>query len=598
MKTQNSISRHPWGVCLILVAILTPLFGAGARGDVPQVLYAYTRYVDSTTTQFVVVVRPNGVGGQVDILYGLTPYLPPYIVTTQGFPADSGVLEVAKVVSGLAPRRLYSYQVAIAGIGSGWGPLQQVNTGINAVSPKFIALTPEPLSPTSLKLSVLCNPRGRSMTLSFNWTINDAGSNYFDGRTPPIAVTDATEDTVISTIIYGLFPATTAYVRSEAVAADSAFLCTGYKVSARMPYDSSARSLSVPITIYQNLGQLGWSKVLNFGLHSDASYCRDAGTGEDFMPPPAPSGWDARFTDSRKGSAACFPDGMDIDIRTYFSPAQVDTYKIRFIGDAPSYPFLFTWPSLESLYSGPVTMRMLADTIDMKAATSVVIDNYDEAPQMVLTIRAEGPRAQAGRPMIMPRQTGSYGLDGAQLTATVNPNGFNTRAWFAWGKSVQYDQSTSPMNIGRESGATALESVLQNLEQGVLYHFRVVTENQYGPYYGQDMLLVAPGTTSVTDPPGGPRVFALRDNYPNPFNPSTTIRYELPVASSVRLTVIDMLGRTVATLVDRMEYAGVRSAVWEAAGCASGVYYCRIEAAAVGDPGRSFMQVKKLLLVR
>jgi hypothetical protein len=98
--------------------------------------------------------------------------------------------------------------------------------------------------------------------------------------------------------------------------------------------------------------------------------------------------------------------------------------------------------------------------------------------------------------------------------------------------------------------------------------------------------------TSI-DPVAGelPNEFLLQQNYPNPFNPSTTIRYQLPKASHVTLTVYDLLGKEAATLVNGMEEPGYESVEWNAAGVASGVYFCRLQA---GD----FVQTRKLLVLR
>ncbi|MDH7561739.1 MAG: dockerin type I domain-containing protein, partial [bacterium] len=66
--------------------------------------------------------------------------------------------------------------------------------------------------------------------------------------------------------------------------------------------------------------------------------------------------------------------------------------------------------------------------------------------------------------------------------------------------------------------------------------------------------------------------FALEGNYPNPFNPTTTIRYALPERSEVELRVLDMLGREVAVLVRGTVEAGVHTAVFDARGLESGAY--------------------------
>ena len=88
-----------------------------------------------------------------------------------------------------------------------------------------------------------------------------------------------------------------------------------------------------------------------------------------------------------------------------------------------------------------------------------------------------------------------------------------------------------------------------------------------------------------------PTQVRLDQNYPNPFNPSTTIKYQLPVQTHVILTVYDLLGREVATLVNGVEDAGYKSVVWNASRVASGVYFYRLQSG-------TFTNVKKLLLLK
>ncbi|HMB90150.1 MAG TPA: T9SS type A sorting domain-containing protein, partial [Rhodothermales bacterium] len=75
------------------------------------------------------------------------------------------------------------------------------------------------------------------------------------------------------------------------------------------------------------------------------------------------------------------------------------------------------------------------------------------------------------------------------------------------------------------------------------------------------------------------------------FNPATTIRYAVPQAEQVRLTVYDLLGREVAVLVDRRMAAGEHAVVFEAAGLPSGMYLYRLEAGA-------FSQTRRLVLIK
>ncbi len=111
-------------------------------------------------------------------------------------------------------------------------------------------------------------------------------------------------------------------------------------------------------------------------------------------------------------------------------------------------------------------------------------------------------------------------------------------------------------------------------------------------YSGFLAILKSTGTTAV---PGSkvdiPAAFSLSQNFPNPFNPATTIRYELPLASEVRLGVYDLLGREVTVLVNERKAAGVHEISFDASGLSSGVYFCRLRA---GD----YVAAKRILLIR
>ncbi len=95
-----------------------------------------------------------------------------------------------------------------------------------------------------------------------------------------------------------------------------------------------------------------------------------------------------------------------------------------------------------------------------------------------------------------------------------------------------------------------------------------------------------------------PTTFALDQNYPNPFNPVTTLRYQIPIASKVTLKIYNILGQVVTTLTDGVQNAGYKSVSWNAAGFASGVYFYRIDASSISNPGKRFTQVKKMLLLK
>ncbi|MFO7526091.1 MAG: T9SS type A sorting domain-containing protein, partial [Ignavibacteriaceae bacterium] len=88
-----------------------------------------------------------------------------------------------------------------------------------------------------------------------------------------------------------------------------------------------------------------------------------------------------------------------------------------------------------------------------------------------------------------------------------------------------------------------------------------------------------------------PTEYGLDNNFPNPFNPGTTINYQLPEKNHVTLKVYDILGNLVTTLVDRELEAGYHSIDWNAGELASGVYIYRISSG-------TFVSAKKMILMK
>jgi hypothetical protein len=92
-----------------------------------------------------------------------------------------------------------------------------------------------------------------------------------------------------------------------------------------------------------------------------------------------------------------------------------------------------------------------------------------------------------------------------------------------------------------------------------------------------DTVVLGPVVGVGSEEPLRPFAFHIDPNYPNPFNPTTNIRFEVGHPGLVRLRVFDVLGRQVAALVDGFRSAGRYNVVWDAADVSSGVYFCRLE---------------------
>ena len=86
--------------------------------------------------------------------------------------------------------------------------------------------------------------------------------------------------------------------------------------------------------------------------------------------------------------------------------------------------------------------------------------------------------------------------------------------------------------------------------------------------------------------------FELFENYPNPFNPSTQITYILPHSNFVTLTVYDLRGRTVQTLVSNFQKTGSHSINFDADHLASGIYFYQLKV------GNRYSDTKKMILIR
>ena len=94
-----------------------------------------------------------------------------------------------------------------------------------------------------------------------------------------------------------------------------------------------------------------------------------------------------------------------------------------------------------------------------------------------------------------------------------------------------------------------------------------------------------------------PAKFELKQNYPNPFNPATSINYSIPFTSRVKLSIYNLLGQLVTTLVDECKDAGYYELNWNAENLTSGMYVYSLQVESI-NRDLKFKSIKKMILIK
>lgn len=123
-----------------------------------------------------------------------------------------------------------------------------------------------------------------------------------------------------------------------------------------------------------------------------------------------------------------------------------------------------------------------------------------------------------------------------------------------------------------------------------VYNYRLQQVDLNGKVNHSSAIRVVVGSVLAVDP-AKPLVFSLHQNFPNPFNPSTSITFSLPREEQVALKVYDMSGRVVATLAGGMKRAGEYKIRWDARNFPSGIYFYRLIAG-------SFTETRKMTVIQ
>ncbi len=262
-----------------------------------------------------------------------------------------------------------------------------------------------------------------------------------------------------------------------------------------------------------------------------------------------------------------------------------------------SHPWASWGDSLAS-YQGENVFKMLTvgNTVLAGAGANGYMFRFTDAQPWWNPIAINSPRlvghsvsglASGATAVVAGTNAGIYrstdeGLSWEQTAASVPPHTFAIA--LAFHESTFFALTTTPLSSSllMSSDEGQIWESLGTFPMPNLFDIAIVGETVY--LGGSGGLWRAPLSRLITtadETATAPHAFMLRNNYPNPFNPSTTIAYELPTPADVRLSVFDMLGCEVSVLVNERKNAGTHEARFDAAGLASGVYLCRLEAGGI-----------------
>ncbi len=247
---------------------------------------------------------------------------------------------------------------------------------------------------------------------------------------------------------------------------------------------------------------------------------------------------------------------------------------------------LLTWYA-NLLYSWHIKDTVSTKEINRNNAIFVIQKNrnpFIDHPEFAAEIWQTDMKPQVVK--VIP-ETNAVVLDFSRYidsTVAVNPvnfscnNGVGSPVSVQWG--VGNDVSKLLVQFASLAGGTQYSLQLSGLKSinGIIMNDTAVT-------------FVTSGTTDITGDEGNITDYKLGQNFPNPFNPSTVIKYQVPANVHVSLKIFDTIGNEVVTLVDEEKAAGVYSVNFNGEQLSSGVYFYKMQAG-------GFLKMNKLILMK
>jgi len=276
----------------------------------------------------------------------------------------------------------------------------------------------------------------------------------------------------------------------------------------------------------------------------------------------------------------------------------------------------------ELTYSGSsdtnaVIVSLIEDTLSVS-----LVDNWNGSSVITVVVTDESSTSDTADFILTVNPVNDSPEEFSVIYPTVSDT-FSTHAdndtliQFTWGKSsdidseinytltieleffgnvytdIHEDISDTTIGISSHSLDPILEVVSQ--DEAVFIYYVHASDEEYTVSDTGEFVL-SREALGIDDDAGIPEVFALHRNYPNPFNPITTLRYDLSEKANVNIIIYDMLGRQVRTLINQTQDAGFKSVIWDATNdygkpVSAGVYLYQIQAG-------EFVQTRKMVLLK
>jgi hypothetical protein len=288
-------------------------------------------------------------------------------------------------------------------------------------------------------------------------------------------------------------------------------------------------------------------------------------------------------------------------------------YKVSYAPIADSlvvntYDLTAVWGGIQQAESGGLTVKgtfpnLLGRIAELKSNKSFVesLESSSDNPFGIFGNNHVTGTTNSGIPSAVQLRTNrvwAFDVTEASITSEVT---FDLSGMGQTGAAG--DSSNYVLLAGKSTGALSIVNpVAPSVHDGtqITFHNIALTDNNYA--LGTKNSSASPlgsGTTDV-EKGGVPVQYSLQNAYPNPFNPSTTIKFSLAAKSRVTLTIYNVLGQKVETLINADMNQGYHEINWNTYSShsvlASGVYFYRLTAD--GNNGQKFVQTKKLMLLK